>query len=102
MKIIISLVIVIVALIAILVGVINAALNQKKKTKDLEGIIELKNKTITYLYQNAKEVAEINADKDKKQEELSNAKTDEEVADIITDIINANNSKLRNKNKTQK
>ena len=97
MKIIASLIIIIIALIAIIIGVINAALNQKKKAKDLEGIIELKNKTIAYLYQNAKEIAEINADKDKKQEELSNAKTDEEVADIVTTIINANNDRVRNK-----
>lgn len=97
MKIITSLIIVIIALIAIIIGVINAALNQKKKAIDLEGIIDLKNKTIAYLYQNAKEVAEINADKDEKQEDLSNAKTDEEVADIITSIVNANNDRVRNK-----
>ena len=97
MKIIASLIIIIIALIAIIIGVVNAALNQKKKAKDLEGIIELKNKTIAYLYQNAKEVAEINADKDEKQEDLSNAKTDEEVADIITSVVNANNDRVRNK-----
>lgn len=96
-----SLIIIIVALIAILIGTINAAINQKKKSKDLEGIIELKNKTIAYLYQNAKDIAEINADKDKKQEDLSNAKTDEEIADVITDIINTNNNRVRDKTKTK-
>lgn len=96
-----SLIIIIVALIAILIGTINAALDQKKKAKNLEGIIELKNKTIAYLYQNAKEIAEINADKDKKQEDLSNAKTDEEIADVITDIINTNNNRVRDKTKTK-
>ena len=96
-----SLIIIIVALIAILIGTINAAINQKKKSKDLEGIIELNNKTIAYLYQNAKDIAEINADKDKKQEDLSNAKTDEEIADVITDIINTNNNRVRDKTKTK-
>ena len=59
MNITLTLIIVILVLTAILIGVINAALNSKKKIKDLEGIIELKNKTIAYLYQNSKEIAEI-------------------------------------------
>lgn len=100
MNVTLTLIIIILVLIAILIGVTNAAINQKKKAKDLEGIIELKNRTIAYLYENAKNVAAINADKDKKQEELLNAETDEEVADIIRAVVAANNDKLRNK--TQK
>lgn len=101
MNVTLSLIIIILALIAILIGVVNAALNLKKKTKDLEGIIDLKNRTISYLYQNAKDVAEINADKDKKQEELVNAETDEEVADIIRAVATANNDRVRNKVKAK-
>ena len=101
MNVTLTLLIIIFALIAILVGVVNAAIDQKKKAKDLEGIIELKNRTINYLYQNAKDVAEINADKDKKQEELVNAETDEEVADIIRAVATANNNRVRDKTKTK-
>lgn len=96
-----TLVIIILVLILTLIGVINAAIKSKQKTKDLEGVLELKNKTIDYLYQNAKDVAKINAEKDKKQEELSNAESDEEVADIVRAVASANNDRVRNKTKTK-
>ena len=95
------LIIVILVLVLLLIAVTNAAAKANKKAKDLEGVLELKNKTINYLYQNAKDVAQINADKDKKQEELSNAESEEEVADIVRAVATANNDRVRNKNKTK-
>jgi hypothetical protein len=50
---------------------------------------------MAYLVQHAEEIAEIESDQSKVQEEIHNAKTDEEVADIINAIININNAKLR-------
>ena len=69
-----------------------------KKTqeiKHLEGEVQKQKENMAYLVKHAQELAEIEKDQDKIQEEIQNAKSDEEVADIINAIININNSKLR-------
>ena len=101
MNVTLSLIIIILVLILTLFGVVNSAVKSKKKVKDLENAIEDKDKTLNRLYQNAEDVAEINAEKDKKQEELSNAESEEEVADIIRAVASANNDRVRNKTKTK-
>lgn len=55
---------------------------------------ELKH-NMAYLVTHAEELAEIKNNEAKVQEDIHNAKTDEEVADIINAIVHVNNSKLR-------
>jgi septal ring factor EnvC (AmiA/AmiB activator) len=87
------------ALFLMLVFAVYAAIKTlQKKTqeiKHLEGEVQKQKENMAYLVKHAEEIAEIEKDQDKVQEEIQNAKSDEEVADIINAIININNSKLR-------
>lgn len=87
------------ALFLMLAFAVYAAIKTfQKKTqeiKHLEGEVQKQKENMAYLVKHAQELAEIEKDQDKIQEEIQNAKSDEEVADIINAIININNSKLR-------
>ena len=88
------------ALLVILIGAVYATTKTLKAKADeikrLEGELQKQKQNMAYLVQHAEEIAKIEKDQDKVQEEIRNAKSDEEVADIINAIININNSKLRN------
>lgn len=87
------------ALLVMLIFAVYAAIKTfQKKTqeiKHLEGEVQKQKENMAYLVKHAQELAEIEKDQDKIQEEIQNAKSDQEVADIINAIININNSKLR-------
>lgn len=55
--------------------------------------------TIVEMYNHAEELAQIHQDKSEVDQKINEAKTDEEISEIINGIIAANNSKLRNKAK---
>lgn len=90
---------IIIALLIILFLILRCYFSEQKKNQELKEQIEQKNQCISYLYKNAKEIAEVNSDKTKIDQEINNAKTDEEIAAIISDIISINNNKLRDKTK---
>lgn len=87
------------ALFLITAFVVYVAIKSYKKNRDeikrLEAELAKQKQNMAYLVQHAEEIAEIKSDQSKVQEEIHNAKTDEEVADIINAIININNAKLR-------
>jgi nitrate/nitrite-specific signal transduction histidine kinase len=72
--------------------------NEKKKCRELEETIKAKNKSIAFLYLHAQELAEIKKDKERKDEILNDAKTNEEIAAVVASIV-ANNNKLCNDTK---
>lgn len=74
---------------------IKTVKDKNEELKHLKGEVQKQKENMAYLVQHAQEIATIEADEDKVQEEIRNAKSDEEVADIINAIININNSKLR-------
>jgi len=86
------------ALLVILVFVAYAAIKKlfkkDQEIKLLEGEVQKQKQNMAYLVKHGQEIAQIEKDQDKVQEEIRNAKSDEEVADIINAIININNSKL--------
>lgn len=86
---------VIVVLILLLVIVSKILSSQKKENKRLEGELEQAKTNIAYLYRNAKEIAKIEKDEKKVSEEIKNAKSDEEIFDIVNTVIAANNSRVR-------
>ena len=90
---------IIIALLIILFLSLRCYFSEQKKNQELREEIAQKNQCISYLYKNAKEIAAVNADKNKIEQEINNAKTDEEIAAIISDIIAINNNKLRDKAK---
>jgi Tfp pilus assembly protein PilO len=87
------------ALFVILAFAVYAAIKtlQKKnqEIRHLKGEVQKQKENMAYLVKHVQELAEIKKDQDKLQEEIQNAKSDDEVADIINAIININNSKLR-------
>lgn len=62
---------------------------------ELKEEIEKQKKTIAELLRHAEEVAMISADKGKVENEIKNAKTDEELVNIANAIIGVNNDRLR-------
>lgn len=86
----------IIAVLIILLVVISKTMSSLKKEKErLEGELESAKTNIAYLYRNAEEVAKIEKDEKKVSEEINNAKTDEEIFDIVNTVIAANNSRVR-------
>lgn len=67
--------------------------------KSLEAEVTKQKQNMAYLVKHTEEIAKIEQSEDQLQEEIRNAKSDEEVADIINAIININNAKLRDKAK---
>ena len=88
-----------VALLVTLVGVVYVAIKRLRAKSDevkrLNGELEKQKQNMAYLVKHAEEIAKIESDEDKVQEEIRNAKTDEEVVDIINAIININNARVR-------
>lgn len=86
---------VIVVLILLLVIVSKTLSSLKKENKRLEGELEQAKTNIAYLYRNAKEIAKIEKDENKFSEEIKNAKTDEEIFNVVNAVIAANNNRVR-------
>ena len=66
-----------------------------EEIEHLQGEVKKQKQNMVYLVQHAEEIAKIKNEEAKVQEEIHNAKTDEEVADIINAIININNARVR-------
>jgi len=86
---------VIVVLILVLVIIYKTLSSVRKENKRLEGELEQAKTNIAYLYRNAKEIAKIEKDEKKVSEEIKNAKSDEEIFDIVNTVIAANNARVR-------
>lgn len=86
---------IVIALIVVIVLIIKKLFDDKKRVEMLEKELSEKDKSISYLYKHAEELAKINAEKNKIDHEIDEAKTDEEIAEIVAAIVSANNSKLR-------
>ena len=89
------------ALCLVLGLTIYAAVKVQKRNRDeikrLAAELTKQKQNMAYLVKHTQEIVKITQDQDEVQEEIRNAQSDEEVADIINAIININNSKLRNK-----
>lgn len=86
---------VIVVLILVLVIISKTLSFVRKENKRLEGELEQAKTNIAYLYRNAKEIAKIEKDEKKVSEEIKNAKSDEEIFNIVNTVIAANNARVR-------
>lgn len=91
--------IVITVLVFILIAVVKIALKERKEKLAYKSEAERKTNTIDYLYKHFEEVEKIKAEENKTEQELKDAKTDEEVLDIVRAVANRNNDKLRDKTK---
>lgn len=68
----------------------------KEQNKSLIEQIEKQQKNILYLYKHAQEIAVIEKDRIKTDEKIKEAKSDEEILDIINAIIAVNNDRMHN------
>lgn len=93
-----TLYLVIIALIAMLAGVVYVSIKSMQKAKadriKYENEIASLKKNIAQLVHHAEELAEIKHDQKETESALQEAKTDEEIADIVAAVINANNSRM--------
>lgn len=91
----------------VIIGVLTAALivtiklliEHKKEIKSLKEELEAQQQNIISLYKHAEEIAEIEKDRRKTDEEINESKTDEEMLDIINTVIAVNNNRVQNNSK---
>ena len=81
-------------LIAALIITISVLKKQVSENKKLKEESKVQQQNIIYLYKHAQEISEITSEANKLEGKINNAKTDEEIIDIINSVINNNNSKL--------
>lgn len=93
-----TIILVILAVIVILIGIIWAEHKQikslKERQKALEASYREAQRNITYLVKHQKEIAEIKTAESEKLAQIAEAKTDEEIFNIVNSVIAGNNSKL--------
>lgn len=96
-----------VLIMLVIIGVLTAALivtiklliEHKKEIKSLKEELEVQQQNIISLYKHAEEIAEIEKDRRKTDEEINESKTDEEMLDIINTVIAVNNNRVQNNSK---
>lgn len=100
MNITLTIIFVLIAVIATLAGIVYVTVKSNKKLKNenkqLSGKIEQLNTNIAYLVKHSQELAQIHKEKEKTFERIEEARTDEEIADIVSIIVNANNQRVQN------
>lgn len=73
--------------------------NEKEKSKQLAADVEKQKQNSIYLARHIEELAKIEKSKNKEIKKIKDAKSDEEIYDIINTVISANNQ-LCNNNKS--
>ena len=85
-------------IILILIAAVQSLCKTNRNTKQkLEGYqIENENlqQNIAYLVKHSEEINQIKKEADKISDKINGAKTDEEISDIVSAIISANNDRL--------
>ena len=75
---------------------IKGYFKEKKKNKKLETDIENHKKNLIYIIRHSQELADIETARSKVDKDIKEAKSDEEVINIINTIIDTNNNRLHN------
>lgn len=88
-----------VALLLTLVSVVYVAIKksnvQKQKIKSLTAQLESQKCIAKDLVKHAEELSKIKGDKEEVAQKINEAKTDEEVNEIISNLVRANNNRVR-------
>ena len=86
------------AIIVMLVAIVWAEFKQIKKLNERKKALEASyrdaQRNISYLVKHQKEIAEIKTAEGEKLAQIAEAKTDEEIFNIVNSVIAGNNSKL--------
>lgn len=78
---------------------IKYIISEKNKNKKLQEELKIQQQNSILLYKHAEEIAEIEKDKNLTDQVIEEAKSDEEILDIINTIVAINNSRVRNNKK---
>lgn len=92
------------AYIVLVVAVILLAkgwIAEKKKSRELQSEVERQKKNVAYLVKHSETIAGIKAEKTKIGGSLKDAETDEDIADVVSRVIAANNSRVQDASKKQ-
>lgn len=83
------------ALLAAAVFVLAKTVSKKnRRIEELEESVKRQNRSIGFLLKHSNELAEINRGKDELIKKIQEGKSDEDVADIVSGIIELNNGRL--------
>ena len=83
------------ALLAAAVFVLAKTVSKKnRRIKELEESVKRQNRSIGFLLKHSSELAEISRGKDEFIKKIQESKSDEDVADIVSGIIELNNGRL--------
>lgn len=100
MKITLIVILVLLLIAVILTGIIciqKEKLKEAKKEKEvLKSKVEQLQKNVAYLVKHAQEMAQIEKEKEKTFRRIEEARTDEEISDIVSTIVSLNNERLQN------
>ena len=88
-----------VIVLLLLIVISKYLIKEKKETKKLQEELATQQQNIITLYKHAEEIAEIEKDKNRTDRVIEEAKSDEEVLDIINTIVAVNNGRVRNNKK---
>ena len=91
---IIALVVLLVIFGATISGLVKERKTLKQKIKAFQIENENLQKNIAYLMKHAEEIQRIQKDADEISNKINGAKTDEEISDIVSAIISANNDRV--------
>lgn len=83
------------ALLAVAVFVLAKTVSKKnRRIKELEESVKRQNRSIGFLLKHSSELAEISRGRDELIKKIQEGKSDEDVADIVSGIIELNNGRL--------
>ena len=68
---------------------------KNREIKELEESVKRQNRSIGFLLKHSNELAEINRGKEEIIKKIQESRSDEDVADIVSGIIELNNGRLR-------
>ena len=96
MDITISLIIIIICLVTLLFGIIKKAIDQKNEIKDLKFEIQKQEKVVAAFMKYVDKIKEITTDEKNISQKINEAESDEEISNIVSAIIHANNNRVQN------
>jgi len=85
----------------LLIVVAKYLVKERKETKELKEKVETQQQNLVELYKHAEEIAEIQKDKSRTDNVIEEAKSDEEVLDIINTIVAINNNRVSDNKKNK-
>lgn len=96
----VTIIMVLIAAIIMLAAIVQAFhkknVSLKKENKQLSDKVVQLNTNIAYLVKHSQEMAQIEKEKEKTFQRIEESRTDEEIADIVSIIVNSNNQRVQN------